>query len=143
MTIENTEKNKKKTSRRSHPLFLFLGLSIIPFLVVGATFSIFQTKPVYAEEYNLNSVVHKKLNDLERGNISAGCASIQVRLRNLQKNDSKTRVLLGTNYQTLLTNYLSPLNVRLIKNNLPAAFNPKCSLPVMNSQTFLLLIAKT
>lgn len=54
MTIENTEKNKKKTSRRSHPLFLFLGLSIIPFLVVGATFSIFQTKPVYAEEYNLN-----------------------------------------------------------------------------------------
>ena len=119
MTIENTEKNKKKTSRHSHPLFLFLGLSIIPFLVVGATFSIFQTKPVYAEEYNLNSVVHKKLNDLERGNISAGCASIQVRLRNLQKNDSKTRVLLGTNYQTLLTNYLSPLNVRLIKNNLP------------------------
>ena len=47
------------------------------------------------------------------------CASIQTSLKNIQRNDSKTRVILGTNYQTLLSNYISPLNVRLIKNNLP------------------------
>ena len=47
------------------------------------------------------------------------CASIQTSLKNVQRNDSKTRVILGTNYQTLLSNYISPLNVRLIKNNLP------------------------
>ena len=47
------------------------------------------------------------------------CASIQTSLKNVQRNDSKTRVILGTNYQTLLSNYISPLNIRLIKNNLP------------------------
>lgn len=119
MTIENTENGKYIASKQSHPLLIFLGLIITPFLAVGTTFSVFQTKPVYAEGYDLNTITHKKLNDLERGNISTGCASIQVSLRNLQKNDSKTRVLLGTSYQTLLTNYLSPLNIRLIKNNLP------------------------
>jgi hypothetical protein len=119
MTIENTENGKNIASKQSHPLLIFLGLIITPFLAVGATFSVFQTKPVYAEDYDLNTITHKKLNDLERGNISTGCASIQVSLRNLQKNDSKTRVLLGTSYQTLLTNYFSPLNIRLIKNNLP------------------------
>ena len=101
MTIENTENGKNTANKQSHPLLIFLGLIITPFLVVEATFSVFQTKPVYAEGYDLNTITHKKLNDLERGNISTGCASIQVSLRNLQKNDSKTRVLLGTSYQTL------------------------------------------
>jgi len=67
----------------------------------------------------LKNVTHRKLNDTERGNISMNCASIQTSLKNVQRNDSKTRVILGTNYQTLLSNYISPLNIRLIKNNLP------------------------
>ena len=80
---------------------------------------IFTAQPVYAEEDSLKSVAHHKLNETERGNLSTGCASIQTSLKNLQKIDSKTRVLLGTSYQTILSNYVSPLNIRLIKNNLP------------------------
>ena len=80
---------------------------------------IFTAQPVYAEEDSLKSVTHRKLNETERGNLSTGCASIQTSLKNLQKIDSKTRVLLGTSYQTILSNYVSPLNIRLIKNNLP------------------------
>lgn len=80
---------------------------------------IFAAQPVYAEEDSLKSVAHRKLNETERGNLSTGCASIQTSLKNLQKIDSKTRVLLGTSYQTILSNYVSPLNIRLIKNNLP------------------------
>lgn len=100
--------------------FLFLALIICLLPVLGCISQVFSvTMPVYAEEISLESVSHRKLNDTERGNLSTGCASIQASLKNLQKSDSKTRVLLGTSYQTLLTNYISPLNIRLIKNNLP------------------------
>ena len=43
MTIENTENGNNIASKQSHPLLVFLGLIITPFLVVGATFSVFQT----------------------------------------------------------------------------------------------------
>lgn len=57
------------------------------------------------------------LSDEQKGAISQNCNAIKTSLSSLQKSDSKTRVLLGTSYQTILTNFLTPLNIRMIKAN--------------------------
>lgn len=109
----------QKTSSSKLSLSIFAAFCCLLLGVFSTTQTIFLSHPVYAEDDILKNVTHRKLNDTERGNISMSCASIQTGLKNVQRNDSKTRVILGTNYQTLLSNYISPLNVRLIKNNLP------------------------
>ncbi len=109
----------RKTSSSKLSLSIFSSFCCLLLGVFFTTQAIFLSHPVYAEDDILKNVTHRKLNDTERGNISMSCASIQTSLKNVQRNDSKTRVILGTNYQTLLSNYISPLNVRLIKNNLP------------------------
>lgn len=109
----------QKTSSSKLSLSIFSSFCCLLLGVFSTTQAIFLSHPVYAEDDILKNVTHRKLNDTERGNISMSCASIQTSLKNIQRNDSKTRVILGTNYQTLLSNYISPLNVRLIKNNLP------------------------
>ena len=53
------------------------------------------------------------------GLISQNCASIKQSLKTLQKADSRTRVHLGTTYQNILTNYITPLNLRLVRNDTP------------------------
>lgn len=109
----------QKTSSSKLSLSIFATSCCLLLGVFSTTQTIFLSHPVYAEDDILKNITHRKLNDTERGNISMSCASIQTSLKNVQRNDSKTRVILGTNYQTLLSNYISPLNVRLIKNNLP------------------------
>lgn len=109
----------QKTSSSKLSLSIFAALCCLLLGVFSTTQTIFLSHSVYAEDDILKNITHRKLNDTERGNISMNCASIQTSLKNVQRNDSKTRVILGTNYQTLLSNYISPLNVRLIKNNLP------------------------
>lgn len=108
----------RKTSSSKLSLSIFASFCCLLLGVFSTTQTIFLSHPVYAEDDILKNVTHRKLNDTERGNISMNCASIQTSLKNVQRNDSKTRVILGTNYQTLLSNYISPLNIRLIKNNL-------------------------
>lgn len=51
--------------------------------------------------------------------IAQNCATIKQNLRTLQVADSRTRVLLGTTYQNVLANFITPLNLRLVKNNRP------------------------
>lgn len=109
----------QKTSSSKLSLSIFSSFCCLLLGVFSTTQAIFLSHPVYAEDDILKNITHRKLNDTERGNISMNCASIQTSLKNVQRNDSKTRVILGTNYQTLLSNYISPLNIRLIKNNLP------------------------
>ena len=46
------------------------------------------------------------------------CESIRNDLRNLQRMDSRTRVYLGRYYETILTKFVTPLNLRLVENNL-------------------------
>lgn len=53
--------------------------------------------------------------------VSQNCASIKQSLRQLQRADSRTRTYLGSSYQTVLGNFITPLNLRLVKNNLPDA----------------------
>ena len=59
------------------------------------------------------------LSDVQKGSISTNCDTIQQTLKQLAKTDSKTRVYLGTAYEKVLTNFVTPLNLRLTKNNRP------------------------
>ncbi len=49
------------------------------------------------------------------------CSSIKEKLHEIQKEDSKIRVHLGGHYETILTKFITPLNVRLVENNLSTA----------------------
>lgn len=53
--------------------------------------------------------------------VSQNCSNIRQSLQNLQKIDSRTRVFLGTVYETVLTDFITPLNLRLTRNNQPDA----------------------
>jgi hypothetical protein len=60
----------------------------------------------------------EELTDEQEGRISMGCGGIKVQLRTLQKADSRMRVYLGSKYEIVLSNFMTNLNLRLIKNNL-------------------------
>jgi hypothetical protein len=59
-----------------------------------------------------------QISDDQAGLISMTCGSVQLQLKNLQKADSKMRVYLGSKYEFILTNLMTNLNLRLVKNNL-------------------------
>lgn len=50
--------------------------------------------------------------------ITDHCVSIREQLKKVQKNDARARVYLGAYYETVLTKFIMPLNVRLVENNL-------------------------
>ena len=91
---------KLKESKATH-LFLVL----VAFLLV---FILFNSIRVSAD------APKAKLTDDQRGEISMNCSSIKSSLKTLQV---KIRSLLGANYQTILNSYITPFNLRLVKNN--------------------------
>lgn len=52
------------------------------------------------------------------GLIHLNCNSAKIQLKRLQKVDSRIRVDLGGHYETLLTNFMTNLNLRLVKNSI-------------------------
>lgn len=50
--------------------------------------------------------------------ISDHCDTIRDSLKNVQRMDAKTRVFLGSHYETVLSKFITPLNLRLVENNL-------------------------
>ena len=94
---------KLKESKATH-LFLVL----IAFILV---FILFNSIRVSAD------TTKAKLTDDQRGEISMNCGSIKSSLKKLQVSDAKIRSLLGANYQTFLNFYITPFNLRLVKNN--------------------------
>lgn len=57
----------------------------------------------------------------QQKSISANCEQIKTNLKTLQKTDAKTRVTLGSYYETIQARFITPLNVRLVENNLSTA----------------------
>lgn len=49
------------------------------------------------------------------------CATIKDDLKKVQKEDARVRVYLGGYYETILSKFITPLNVRLVENNLSSA----------------------
>lgn len=82
------------------------------FLLVGLT-------AIFVVNLSLTPTAHAaQISDDQAGLISMTCGSVQLQLKNLQKADSKMRVYLGSKYEFALTNLMTNLNLRLVKNNL-------------------------
>ncbi len=97
-------KNLKLKESKITQLFLIL----VAFLLV---FILFNSVHVSAD------APKAKLTDDQRGEISMNCSSIKSSLKKLQVSDAKIRSLLGASYQTMLNSYITPFNLRLVKNN--------------------------
>ena len=52
--------------------------------------------------------------------ISTECSSIKDALKKIQKQDSKMRIYLGSKYEIVISNFMTNMNLRLIKNNIAA-----------------------
>ena len=61
------------------------------------------------------------LTENQRGAISQHCASIRQSLKSLQLADDNVRNTISPIYHNLQTNYITPLNLRLVRNNIPSA----------------------
>ena len=61
------------------------------------------------------------ISDTQKKAITTNCQQIKSSLRTLQKNDARVRVYLGSYYEAILTKFITPLNVRLVENNLSTA----------------------
>lgn len=81
---------------------------VIGLLVIAAALMIIFSSPV------------EGLSEVQRGAISQNCSNIKQSLNQLQRVDSRTRTYLGTTYETILTRFIIPLNLRLVKNNRPS-----------------------
>ena len=61
------------------------------------------------------------VSDEQKSAIVDHCTEIREDLKNVQKADSRARVYLGGYYETILSKFIMPLNVRLVENNLSTA----------------------
>ena len=61
------------------------------------------------------------LNNDQKGAISQHCATTKQSLKTLQRTDARSRAYLGSAYETLITNYITPLDLRLISSGRPNA----------------------
>lgn len=57
------------------------------------------------------------LSETQRGAISQNCGSLQQSLKQLQVSDSRTRVYLGSIYETIISDYMLPLSIRIAASN--------------------------
>ncbi len=85
---------------------------LLPLLILPIFSASFLVSPVFAEDPSAS------LSNDQIGNISTNCSSIKETLKRAQNSDRNTRLSLGRIYQNVLTNFITPLNVRLVKNNL-------------------------
>ena len=81
------------------------------FIILLVLSSIVTAQPVSAAELNAD----------QTGAIVQNCATTKQSLRTLQRTDARARSYLGSAYENLLSNYISPLNLRLINSNQPNA----------------------
>lgn len=68
---------------------------------------------------NAASVV--AISDSQKDAIIEHCDTIRGSLKDVQRADARTRVYLGGYYEDILLDYVTPLNLRLVENNLSSA----------------------
>ena len=61
------------------------------------------------------------ISDEQKAEIKDRCETIRESLKTVQKNDSRTRVFLGARYETLLSKYITPFNIKMVENNMSAS----------------------
>lgn len=70
---------------------------------------------------SLAAVPVMALTEKQEAAIVDRCAEIREDLKTVQKDDARARVHLGGRYETILSKFIVPLNVRLVENNLSNA----------------------
>lgn len=61
------------------------------------------------------------ISEIQSEAIVGRCDTIKDDLKKVQKEDARARVYLGGYYETILSKFIMPLNVRLVENNLSSA----------------------
>lgn len=59
-----------------------------------------------------------ELSSVQKTSIIDNCSAIKDSLHAVQREDSRIRVYLGRYYESILTKFVTPLNVRLVENNI-------------------------
>lgn len=78
--------------------------------------------PVFAtEESTVEDAKKESLTESKSQAIVQNCSNIKQSLIQLQRADSRTRTYLGSAYEAISGRFITPLNLRLVKNNLPSA----------------------
>jgi len=90
-------------------VFTFVLVTLFANVVIFTTFS---STPVFAAETST------ELSEERRGLISQNCGTLRQSLKQLQRSDSRARTYFGAIYETVSSKFLTPLNLRLVKNNL-------------------------
>lgn len=67
----------------------------------------------------VSATAKSEISKEEMSAIVNNCSTIKQSLSQLQKADSKTRTYLGTTYETIAGKFITPLNLRLVRNNRP------------------------
>ena len=70
---------------------------------------------------SLVAIPVQAISEAQENAIVEHCSAIRSSLKDLQRADSRTRVYLGSYYDEILTNFITPLNMRLVENNLSNA----------------------
>lgn len=60
---------------------------------------------------------HAAIDDAQKNAIIENCGHIKQSLTKLQYADSRTRTYLGSSYEAIVGRFITPLNLRLVKNN--------------------------
>lgn len=87
-----------------------LKVAVLAFVMIFASFL---SVKVFAEGEE-----QPTLTDEQRTTIIDHCDAMKDNVKSLQKVDSRARVYLGRYYETILTNFITPLNLRLVENNI-------------------------
>ena len=74
---------------------------------------------VNATENDIVSETSSLLSSGMRATVVDHCDAIRESLKTVQKKDRQTRVYLGRIYETILNKFVTPLNLRLVENNMP------------------------
>jgi hypothetical protein len=59
-----------------------------------------------------------ELSSVQKTSIIDNCSAIKDSLHAVQREDSRIRVYLGRYYESILTKFVTPLNVRLVENSI-------------------------
>ena len=91
--------------------------------IIATLLALALVSPVFADEPTSSdsasdAQTKTKLSSTKRDNISENCSSIRQSLKLLQRSDARARTYFGAIYETVSSKYITPLNLRLVKNNL-------------------------
>lgn len=99
--------------QKFHLSFYYITLFVFLQVVGG-----FTGIKVMAEGENADDTMSETITETQKNIIIDHCNTMKDTLKSLQKVDSRARVYLGRYYETILSNFITPLNLRLVENNI-------------------------